>query len=100
MPSATPSKVLGFRAVPTARPSIGYARALVRYYRDPTASVFGKLVVFAAVAYAIIPIDLIPDVPIVGWLDDIGVMTLAMAWLTRVAHRYQVAEPPAPPLTS
>lgn len=28
-------------------------------------------VVFAAV-YTIVPIDLIPDVPIIGWIDDLG----------------------------
>lgn len=67
--------------------------ALRRYYRDPSASVFGKLVIFLAVIYAIVPIDLIPDVPVVGWLDDIGVMGLATAWLARVVARYRTAAP-------
>jgi uncharacterized membrane protein YkvA (DUF1232 family) len=84
--------------VTPTRPSIGFARALLRYYRDPSASIFGKLIVFGAIAYAIMPVDLIPDVPIVGWLDDLGVMTLAMAWLTRVARRYQFVESVAPTL--
>lgn len=56
-------------------------RALVRYFRDPSASVFGKLFVLLAVVYVVSPVDLIPDVPFVGWLDDIGVMGLAMSWL-------------------
>jgi len=71
------------------RPKIGWFRALGRYYRDPSASVLGKLVIFAAVIYAIVPIDLIPDVPIIGWLDDLGVMGLATAWLGRVVARYR-----------
>ena len=68
---------------------IGRARALVRYFRDPAASIFGKLFVLAAVVYVICPIDLIPDVPIVGWLDDIGVMSLAVAWMWKVVGRYR-----------
>ncbi len=76
------------------RPTIGRARALVRYFRDPSASLFGKLFVLAAVVYVVCPIDLIPDVPIVGWLDDLGVASLAAAWLSRVIGRYREAPPP------
>ena len=71
---------------------IGRARALVRYFRDPAASAFGKLFVLAAVIYVVSPVDLIPDVPIVGWLDDMGVMSLAVAWMWKVVGRYR--EPP------
>ena len=71
------------------RPRIGRARAFVRYFRDPNAGLFGKLFVLAAVAYVICPIDLIPDVPIVGWLDDLGVASLAMAWVWRVVGKYR-----------
>ncbi len=68
---------------------IGRARALLRYFRDPTASLFGKLFVFAAVVYVISPVDLIPDVPIVGWLDDIGVMSLAVAFMWKMVNKYR-----------
>jgi uncharacterized membrane protein YkvA (DUF1232 family) len=68
---------------------IGRFQALVRYYKDPEASVLGKLVIFVALFYAVWPVDLIPDVPVIGWLDDIGVMGLAMAWLGRVVSRYR-----------
>ncbi|MBX3262228.1 MAG: DUF1232 domain-containing protein [Labilithrix sp.] len=71
-------------------PKIGWFRALSRYYRDPSASTFGKLVIFFALIYAVVPVDLIPDVPVVGWLDDLGVMGLATAWLMRVVARYRV----------
>ena len=38
------------------------------------------------------PVDLIPDaIPFVGWLDDIGVMSLAVAWMWRVVGRYREA---------
>jgi uncharacterized membrane protein YkvA (DUF1232 family) len=79
------------------RRSIGRARALVRYFKDPQAGWFGKLFVLAAVVYVVCPIDLIPDVPIVGWLDDLGVASIAAAWLAKVIGRYrqmpQRAEP-------
>ncbi len=70
---------------------VGRLRALVRYFRDPSASLFGKLFVLAAVAYVVCPIDLIPDVPIVGWLDDIGVAGVAMAFLGRVLDKYRAS---------
>ncbi|MDF2696239.1 MAG: hypothetical protein K0S65_4622 [Labilithrix sp.] len=53
---------------------------------------FGKLVIFLAMIYVVVPVDLIPDVPLVGWLDDIGVMGLATAWLARVVARYRSPE--------
>ncbi len=68
---------------------ISRLRALGRYYRDSSASVFGKLVAFVAVIYAIVPFDLIPDVPIVGWIDDVGVMGMATAWSLRAVARYR-----------
>ena len=74
------------------RVKIGWLRALVRYYRDPSASILGKLIIFAALVYAVVPVDLIPDVPVIGWLDDLGVMGLASAWLARVVARYRVPE--------
>ena len=72
---------------------VGFFRALGRYYKDPSASILGKLVVFLAAIYVVCPVDLIPDVPIVGWLDDIGVMGLATAFLWRVVGRYRNPEP-------
>ena len=75
---------------------IGRVRALIRYFRDRDASLLGKLFVLAAVLYVISPVDLIPDaIPIVGWLDDMGVMSLAVAWMWRVVGAYRTV-PEAP----
>lgn len=79
-----------------SRPKVSWSRALVRYYRDPSASTVGKLVIFAALVYAVVPVDLIPDVPVIGWLDDLGVMGLASAWLARVVARYRPTEDSSP----
>jgi uncharacterized membrane protein YkvA (DUF1232 family) len=71
---------------------IGRARALVRYFRDREASILGKLFVLLAVVYVISPVDLIPDAfPVVGWLDDMGVMSLAVAFMWKVVGRYREA---------
>jgi uncharacterized membrane protein YkvA (DUF1232 family) len=85
------SKLRGSKAPVRGRAHarVGRARALVRYFRDPAASVLGKLFVLFAVAYVIWPADLIPDVPLVGWLDDLGVASMAAAWLGRVLGRYR-----------
>jgi uncharacterized membrane protein YkvA (DUF1232 family) len=74
------------------KPKISWFRALSRYYRDPSASAFGKLVIFLAMIYVVVPVDLIPDVPLIGWLDDLGVMGLATAWLARVVARYRLPD--------
>jgi uncharacterized membrane protein YkvA (DUF1232 family) len=71
------------------RRSVGRLRALGRFFKDRDASILGKLFVLAAVFYVVWPADLIPDVPVIGWLDDIGVMGLATAYLSRVIGRYR-----------
>ncbi len=76
---------------------LGWIRAAGRYYKDPAASVFGKLLAFLAIAYVIMPLDLIPDVPFIGWIDDIGVVGLVTAWMTRRIGGYR--ELPALPGT-
>lgn len=79
---------------------VGRIRALGRFFKDRDASLLGKLFVLAAVFYVVWPADLIPDVPVIGWLDDIGVMGLATAYLARVIARYRVGpagETPALP---
>jgi uncharacterized membrane protein YkvA (DUF1232 family) len=72
---------------------VGRIRALGRFFKDREASVFGKLFVLAALFYVVWPADLIPDVPIIGWLDDIGVMGLATAYLSRVLAKYRGQSP-------
>ena len=69
---------------------IGHIAAVARFFRDPSASLVGKVFVLMAMAYVVLPFDAIPDVvPVVGWLDDLGVLGLAMAYMTRVIGRYR-----------
>ncbi len=56
--------------------------ALVNYMRDPYVSWHRKAIVVAALVYFISPIDTIPDiVPLVGYLDDLGVITALLKFL-------------------
>ena len=70
----------------------GWAHALkgdtmVLYFavRDPRTPLAAKLVAMAVVAYALSPIDLIPDfIPILGWLDDLILLPLGIALALRL----------------
>ena len=70
---------------------IGRFAAVRHYFRDKDASFFGKAFVLFAVAYVIMPIDLIPEaiVPVLGWLDDVGIVAIALGHLARVTSKYR-----------
>lgn len=56
--------------------------ALVKYMRDPLVSWHRKTIVVAALIYFISPIDAIPDIaPLIGYLDDLGVITAVLKFL-------------------
>lgn len=63
-------------------------RRVWRFYRDPKTAWGPKLGLFLAIAYLIMPIDLVPDLmPLVGWLDDVGAVGLALGWLERTLRK-------------
>ncbi len=54
-------------------------------YRDPRAPWYAKAVAFGLVAYALSPVDLIPDfVPVLGYLDDLVVIPLGVFLVRRL----------------
>lgn len=54
-------------------------RILARVFRDPRTPWYARVVTFAVVAYALSPLDLIPDfIPIVGYLDDLIIVPLGI----------------------
>jgi uncharacterized membrane protein YkvA (DUF1232 family) len=56
-------------------------RALYLAYRDPRTPWHGRAFAALVVAYALSPIDLIPDpIPVLGYLDDLILIPLG-AWL-------------------
>ena len=63
-----------------------------RYFRSKSVPMWRKWVGLLAVLYVISPVDLIPDVlPVIGWLDDIGVLGLALTFVTRDMARFAQA---------
>jgi len=68
-------------------------RALYLAYRDPRTPWYGRLVAAIVVAYALSPIDLIPDfIPIVGYLDDLVLIPLGVWLALRMIPRAVMAE--------
>ncbi|MGH7492540.1 MAG: YkvA family protein [bacterium] len=61
------------------------ARLVIRLLKDPRVSFSGKLMFGLALAYLISPLDLIPDFvfPIVGHMDDLGVLLAGVRYLMR-----------------
>jgi uncharacterized membrane protein YkvA (DUF1232 family) len=59
--------------------------ALYLAVRDPRVPWYAKLLAAAVVAYALSPIDLIPDfIPILGYLDDLIIVPLGIAAVLRM----------------
>ncbi|HMO59406.1 MAG TPA: YkvA family protein [Roseiflexaceae bacterium] len=59
--------------------------ALYLAYRDPRTPWYARIVVACVVAYALSPIDLIPDfMPILGYLDDLVLLPLGIALALRL----------------
>jgi uncharacterized membrane protein YkvA (DUF1232 family) len=71
------------------------------YFRDEQVSGWRKFVVVGALAYVLLPLDLIPDlVPILGWLDDIGAVGAALTFLARDVARHAAKERAMPSVSS
>jgi uncharacterized membrane protein YkvA (DUF1232 family) len=67
--------------------------ALYLAARDPRTPWYAKLLVAGIVAYALSPLDLIPDfVPVVGYLDDLIVIPAGIALAIRLIPDTVLAE--------
>lgn len=61
-----------------------------RYFKDATVPMWRKLMALFAVLYVALPFDAVPDfIPLLGWLDDVGVMgAIAFFFVKEInAHR-------------
>ncbi|MDQ3950370.1 MAG: YkvA family protein [Gemmatimonadota bacterium] len=70
-----------------------YVRLLAGLLADRRVSTVDKLLVGAAIAYIIAPLDLVPEfIPFLGQVDDIYLLVLALQRLMRNAGRRVVLE--------
>lgn len=65
----------------------GRIRRVARLLVDPRTPKLPRFAVALAAIYLLSPVDLIPDwvFPIVGWLDDLTVLWVALRWLVKSA---------------
>jgi len=71
---------------------------LLRFILDPRVATWAKVLAALGLVYALVPLDLVPDlVPLLGWLDDAGVLSLGMFLLARAWSRYRATAPASAP---
>ena len=67
--------------------------ALILAVRDPRTPLVARIIAALVVAYALSPIDLIPDfVPVLGYLDDLIIVPLGLALVLRLVPAALIAE--------
>ena len=67
--------------------------ALYLAYRDPRTPWYAKLLAAGVAAYAVSPIDLIPDfIPVLGILDDLVIVSLGAALAVKMVPKEVMAE--------
>lgn len=80
-------------AIETLRKMPAYARLIWALARDPRVPTHQKLVLAAVAGYLVFPIDIIPDfIPVLGQLDDLGVLIFGLDFFIRNAPREVVEE--------
>jgi len=67
--------------------------ALYLAYKDPRVSWYKKAFLILIIAYAINPLDLIPDfIPILGYLDDLIIIPLGIYLALKMIPKEVIAE--------
>lgn len=69
-------------------------RRIVALLRDPRTPKLPRIAVALAIAYVIWPVDLVPDFmfPVVGYLDDLTFVWLALRWLLKAGKALPAIE--------
>lgn len=71
-------------------------RSLPAYLRDSGVPVAKKGALLLAALYVVLPFDF-DWVPVLGWLDDLGVIGAVTMWLMNDLERYVASRREAPP---
>jgi uncharacterized membrane protein YkvA (DUF1232 family) len=81
------------QAIEMLRKMPAYARLVWALARDPRVPTRQKLVLGAVAGYLVLPFDLIPDfIPVIGQLDDLGVLIFGLDFFIRNAPPEVVEE--------
>ena len=69
---------------------ISRLRLLPRYLRDSSVALWRKGFLLLLLAYILSPVDAIPEIllPLIGWLDDVGVLGILIGWLYKEIGDY------------
>ena len=63
-----------------------------QYLRDPRVPRWRRYAGLFALVYFLMPVDFIPDfIPLLGWLDDLGVLSAAALFISREVEHYRPA---------
>ncbi|MEW6429967.1 MAG: DUF1232 domain-containing protein [Myxococcota bacterium] len=63
-----------------------------RYLASPLVPRWRKLLGLLALVYVVVPVDAVPDMlPVVGWLDDVGVVAAVLAFFARDVKKHGAA---------
>jgi uncharacterized membrane protein YkvA (DUF1232 family) len=68
--------------------------AVRNFLKDSSVKRWRKALLLGAIAYVLVPFDAIPDtIPLLGWLDDVGFLSLAVGavWRDVKRHSEQIA---------
>ncbi len=68
------------------------AKLLVRLIRDPRVPVRSKALMVGTLTYLVTPLDLIPDIPIIGQTDDLLLIAYSLNHLIKTAGRDVITE--------
>lgn len=64
-------------------------KGIWNFLRAADAPKSAKIAAVLAAAYVVWPADFIPDLaPVLGWLDDVGMVGIALAFIARQAAQY------------
>lgn len=71
-----------------------FVRLYWRLFNDRRVSVIPKALLLAALAYVLLPIDLIPDwmPPVLGEIDDIAIVAIALKLFISLSPQHVVRE--------
>ncbi|MFH1620459.1 MAG: DUF1232 domain-containing protein [Patescibacteria group bacterium] len=67
--------------------------SIIAYLRDSKSDWKPKIFFILALLYLIFPFDVLPDIfPFIGWLDDLGLLSLAMVYILNASTRYKIKQ--------